>query len=182
MASQRITIAKIGGVAGVAIGERIRRWAATRSAIDKTEWSPVQWPADVHLALDELVVALRQHCTAPPVLYFTQWIDLWSMGDIFKRGLTPRDATAPDEVHSQRCEVLSYRLPDEGRLLEHLQGCEAQQFREYEWYVSRLCEATKSWSELSDEATLLVIRETYGGLVTDEDVLEALTEMPNWLT
>ncbi len=42
MATQRITIAKLGGVAAEVASARLRGWAGAREVIDPDEWSSEQ--------------------------------------------------------------------------------------------------------------------------------------------
>jgi hypothetical protein len=79
------------------------------------------------------------------VVYFAEWADLWSMGDLFTRLLAPPDGPRPLIVHADRFEVYGYGLPDSGRLVQHLECAGPQQFVEYGWFVSQLQEAIRAW-------------------------------------
>ena len=80
-----------------------------------------------------------------------------------------------------RFEVYGYRLPDGGRLMNHLSQARKSQCQEEEWFVARLAEAVKAWDELVDHSLIVVLREIIDGLATDEELLEALGKMPSWL-
>lgn len=182
MATQRITIAKVGGAAADVIVDRLREWAAERRTSDLQEWSPEQWPPPVRGRVDAFADQLRTHALLPPVIHFVEWADQWSMGDLFGRWLTPPGGSSPLEIHADRFEVFGYVLPDGGRLGRHLAGAGPQQFEEYAHFVGRLQEAVGAWQTLIDRAVLVVLREVVRGLVTDEELTSALLLVPDWLT
>ena len=53
MATQRITIAKIGGAAADVIVRQLREWAAARQSTNPNEWSSDQWPETVREQADD---------------------------------------------------------------------------------------------------------------------------------
>src|SRR5213080_430481 len=74
MATQRVTLAKIGGAAAETIANQFRLWQQARR--------DDEFPAEVQIALDEFAEILRAHSAELPVAYFSEWIDMWSMGDL----------------------------------------------------------------------------------------------------
>ncbi len=76
MATQRITIAKIGGIAVDVALRRLHGWADTRGTADPHEWSGDQWPANVRAQADAFAERLRANSLAPPVIHFVEWSDL----------------------------------------------------------------------------------------------------------
>lgn len=182
MASQRITLAKVGGVSAEVIWRRLQGWAEARQAADPNEWSRDQWPPEVRAEADAFAENLRSHALTPPVVHFVEWADLWSMGDLFHRWLRPPGGPTPMAVHADRFEVYGYALPDGGRLSRRLARAGRQQFPEYDQFVTRLQEAVGAWKELVDQAALIVLREVVGGLVTDGEVEASLAVVPNWIT
>ena len=181
MASQRITVAKVGGAAGELVMLRLREWASARQTEDRNEWSKEQWPVEVRRQADAFADRLRSHALSPPVIYFAEWADLWSMGDLFTRLLTPPGQPPPLVVHSERFEVYGYPLPDSERLAQHLVSATPQQFLEYDWLVWQLRQAEEAWNDLVDTAALVVLREVVGGLVTDHELRDSLSLVPDWL-
>lgn len=181
MAAQRITIAKVGGIAADVTLLRLRGWATARQSTEPDEWSNDQWPSGVRVQVDAFANRLRANSLSPPVVYFIEWSDLWSMGDLFSRWLTPPGGPPPFVIHADRFEVYGYALPDGGRLSRHLTTAGPQQFDEYDRFVGRLHEALKAWQELTEQAVLIVIREVVGGLLTDDDLLASLSLVPGWL-
>ncbi len=161
---------------------RLQEWASARQTDDPDVWSSEQWPSSVRRRADAFAEQLRTHALSLPVLYFAEWADLWSMGDLFASLLTPPDGSRPLIIHADRFELYGYGLPDSGRLVHHLTGAGPQQFVEYGWFVEHLQKAIRAWQELVDRATLVVLREVVGGLVTDEELSDSLSLVPDWLS
>jgi hypothetical protein len=182
VASQRITIAKIGGVSGDIALERFSAWSAARSADDPKLWSPEQWPDHIRRDADDFAERLRSHGFALPVCHFVEWADMWSTGDLFSRWLTPPNCTRPIGVHANRFELFAYGLPDGGRLAGYLAAAGLQQFSETDWFVTRLQEAVSAWEELVPRATLVVIRYVVGGSALDEEATASLRTRARWLS
>lgn len=180
MASQRITIAKVGGVAADVLGRRLRRWAAAREAVGADEWASEQWPSSVRAEVDSFAGQLRGRGCFLPVVRFVEWSDFWSMGDLFSRWLTPPGGSPLLIAYGDRFEVYGYALPDGGRLQRTL-TVGPQQFPEYDQFVVRLREAAGAWEELLEQAILIVLREVVGGLVTDEELLASMSVVPDWI-
>ena len=178
MASQRVTIAKIGGIAADFALMRLRAWAEARNTDDPDEWGVDQWPADIRLQVDDFAERLRANAVRPPVVYFVEWSDPWSMGDIYTRWLTPPGSRGPLQIYGNRFQVFAYALPDRGRLDRYLARAGGQWADEYDLYVVRLREAVKSWKSLVDGGVIIVLREVLGGLVTDEELAESLADLP----
>jgi hypothetical protein len=182
VATQRMTIAKIGGIAADVALLRLQAWAAARADVDPDEWSSDQWPQSVRVQADAFADRLRTNSLAPPVIYFVEWSDLWSMGDLFRRWLTPPGGPPPLAIHADRFEVYGYGLPDGGHLGRHLTTAGPQQFGEYDQFVGRLHEAVRAWQELAVRSALIVLREVVSGLVTDEELTASLSFVPEWLS
>lgn len=181
MASQRITVAKLAGLTGDIALQRLSRWSSARKTNDPNCWSPEQWPDHMRREANDFADRLRAHGFALPVCHFVEWSDLWSMGDLFPRWLTPPNCPAPIAVHTSRFEIFAYGLPDEGRLVSYLAAAGPQQFPEAEWYVTRLHEAALAWEKLVPRATLVVLRYVVNGLALDEEVALSLSSTAPWL-
>ncbi len=182
MATQRVTVAKLGGRAADVVLLRLKEWASARQTNDPTEWSSEQWPSIVRRRADAFADRLRTHALSLAVVHFSEWADLWSMGDLFLRLLTPPDGQCPLIIHADRFEVYGYGLPDGGRLDRHLARTGPQQFPESGWLVWQLQEAIRAGQELVDRAALVVLREVVGGIVTDEELSDSLSLVPDWLS
>jgi hypothetical protein len=181
MATQRVTIAKIGGVAAEVALRQMREWADARQSTEPHEWSSDQWPSNIRVQVDAFADRLRANSLSPPMLYFVEWSDLWSMGDLFHKWLSPPGGPSPLFICADRFEVYGYALPDDGRLGRHLTTTGPQQFDEYDQFVGRLREAVEAWQELAEPVALIVIREVVGGLITDEELKASLSVVPKWL-
>ncbi len=161
---------------------KMQEWASARQSDDPSEWSSEQWPSDVRNRADAFADRLRSHALSLPVLYFAEWADPWSMGDLFTRLLSAPDGPHPSIIHANRFDVYGYGLPDRGRLAQHLARAGPQQFVESEWFVWHLQEAIRACQEQVDPAALVVLREVVGGLVTDEELGDSLPLVPDWLS
>jgi hypothetical protein len=180
--AQRITVAKVGGLAADVLARRLREWSAARLTSDPNEWSSDQWPGPVRHAADRFADHLRAHAPAPPVGYWVEWVDLWSMGDTCARWLTPPDGPMPLVVYADRVQLYAYSLPDAGRLAQHLAEAGPQQFPESDWLVGRLREAIGAWEGLVARSVLVLLRQVVGEAVTDEQLLASLEHVPEWLS
>lgn len=177
-----MTVLKVAGAAGDWVSARLRAWAATRRAADPRAWGSEDWPAEVRREADGLADRLRAHPAEPPVVYYAEWADLWSTGDVLDRWLTPPPGAEPVQVWGDRYQVFGYFLPDGGALAEHLAGAGPHQYPESEWLVRRLAEAVGSWDKLYDRAILLVLRGVLGPSVLDEELTESFRAVPAWLS
>jgi hypothetical protein len=182
VASQRITIAKLAGVSGDIALDRLAAWSAARNADDPNLWSPEQWPEHVRQEADDFAERLRASGFSLPVCYFVEWADLWSMGDLFPRWLTPPNSPKAIGVHANRFEMFAYSLPDGGRLADYLAAAGPQQFSETDWFIARLQEAASAWEKLAARATLVVLRNVVGGSALDEEVTASLNTPAPWLS
>lgn len=182
MATQRITVAKIGGIAADVVLQRLRVWAAARGEVDPDVWFGDPSSRSVRVQADAFADRLRANSLAPPVIYFVEWADLWSMGDLISGWLMPPVGTVPIAIYADRFEVYGYDLPDGGHLGRRLSTAGPQQFKEYDQFVGRLHEAVGAWQDFAERAVLIVLREVVGGLVTDEELIDSLSHVPEWLT
>jgi hypothetical protein len=182
MVTQRITIAKVGGKAAEVVMLRLQEWSASRRTTDPDEWSSEQWRPEVRRLADSFADGLRAHALVLPVVHFIEWADLWSMGDLYHRWLTPPDGPRPSIIHADRFEIYGYALPDGGRLGDHLSSAGPQQWDESDWFVSKLSEAVGAWQHVVDQAALIVLREVVGGLTTDEELAASLDHVPDWIS
>jgi hypothetical protein len=182
VASQRITVAKIGGVSADVVEQRLREWSAARRTDEPDEWSSEQWPEDVRKQADDFADRLRAHALAPPVVHYVEWSDMWSGGDLFGRWLKPSDNLMPLAVYANQYEIFGYALPDGGGLSRHLAAPGPQQWEVSDWFVGRLREAVGAWQELVERAVVIVLRQVVQGSVLDEEVTASLKCLPDWLS
>jgi hypothetical protein len=181
MAAQRITVAKVVGRAGAAVVARFRAWSGARTTRDPNTFSADQWPAACRREMDAFAADLRAESHRPPVVFFSEHVDLWSMGDLFAACAGP-SAGGVVEVLSDRLRLACYHLPDGGVLAGSLE----RPFREQEppeerWLRLLLLEAVRAWAGLVDEAALVVLREVVGPTVTDEELKNSFVAVPDWV-
>jgi hypothetical protein len=180
MASQRISIAKLAGASAAIVAARMRKWSAARLTDDPVHWCSAQWPQPVRQEAEEFAALLRANALAPPVVYFVEWFDPWSMGDTVSTWLTPTDGPAPLGVFTDGCELFAHELPDGGRLDRFLALAGAQQFSESMFCIGRLREALAAWETLTDQSVVLVVRTVVGPTVLDEEVSASISTVASW--
>jgi hypothetical protein len=161
VATQRFTVAKIGGAAGPVVADLFRRWREP----------PESAPAPEIAAF---VRGLRANGHTPPVVSFAEWTDYWLMGDALSdlmkrvRGVV----IAASHFEAALCdqpETLA-RLPRDG-----------WQFGEERVLVGRLHEAADAWEPLVQSGVVVIVREVLGPTVLDEEMTAALATVPAWL-
>jgi hypothetical protein len=182
LASQWITVAKVGGISADIVLGRLREWSAARQTEDPNEWSAEQWPQSVRQQADDFADRLRAHGFAPPVVNFVEWADIWSMGNLFDRWFTPSDGPPPLAVYANRFTIFAYSLPDGGCLFQHLAAAGPQQFDETDWFIGRLREAVEAWDKLVERAVIVVLRQVVQASVLDEEVTASLKSVADWLS
>ena len=114
--------------------------------------------------------------------HFVEWADMWSMGDLISRWLTPPNYSRPIGVYGDRFEIFVYSLPDDDRLATYLATAGPQQFTETDWFIARLLEAVRAWEKQVPSATLVVLRKVVDGSALDEEVVASLKKIPEWLS
>ena len=162
---QRFLIATIAGKAAETIRFRFERWLGL--------------PEDSEALAKELkrfLKDLRANADLPPVLFCCEYVDMWSMGDLFNQaGLK--------SVMASNLQVACHPLPDGGKLIRHveqwLRG--GTQFDEQRWFGMVLREATARWQKLWEKAAVVVVRQVIGATVQDEVVKASLMAVPEWL-
>lgn len=166
---------------------RFRGWAGLRTIADPSEWGPDQWPAPARKEMDAFASSLRSNGHKPPVVYFSEHVDLWSMGDLFRRSFPSSDHHELIELHSDRGVLWCYPLPDGGTLSDllrrssRLKRIRERNPQEDRWFTAHLLEATLAWEGIVDVAAIVLLREVFGGLVEDSEIGESLTTIPGWI-
>jgi hypothetical protein len=182
LASQRVAIAKIGGEASKKIRSLLSELAAARKVVDDLEWSMDQWQSFDRLKIDQFAEYLLAHACSLPVVYYVEWSDYWSMGDIFHYWLKPPGGFTPIILHGNKFEVFAYALPDDNFLARHLEGIKHQQFDEYDLLKTRLLEAVRSWDRIVNQSIIVLLREVFGGIITDEELLNSMNQDHDWIS
>jgi hypothetical protein len=163
---QRISLAKLGGAAARAVAGLFQRWEQARQ--------DDEFPVEVQLELDAFAVALRAHSAELPIVYFSEWIDMWSMGDLIPALGNEKAIT----ILGRRYEACCHH-PNISVKATTIGGEPPQ---ETIWLMHRLEEAKDAWAELVSEWVVVILREPLGPLVEDHEREAALLQCPNWLT
>jgi len=153
VATQRLTIATVAGQSAVAVASHFDQW---RSAPDPE-------------CVDRLCASIRGHAQVLPVVYFTEWVDRWLMGD---------SVPGPGAVDGRQFQATCL-TPDEA--VQWAERC-GNQFAEQGWLASRLREAAAGWGGVAEPYAVVVVREAVGASVTDDEVQAAADCVPDWLS
>ena len=97
---QLFTIAKIGGIAGEQVLSHIKSWCCPVDDSARKELAD-----SVGRQVQNLVTQLRLHADEPPVLFFAEYIDVWSMGDTVRRFAAPKAGNTLLEVFSHPSQL-----------------------------------------------------------------------------
>ena len=169
MATQRLVLLKIVGESGRLVAERCRVWATKqRAAPDDPE---------LRKEIGRFAEALDAHRTELPVVYYSEWLDRWSMGDDIGTPFTERGGVvlvANGPFYQVCCTdqpASLLTLPPDG-----------WQFDEQKWLAVRLREAAAAWEPLIAGGTLVLMRQAYGASTGDDEITSAMSVVPAWLT
>ncbi len=160
MASQRVLIVTIGGPTAERLWEHLERGVETPHGREKEE---------------HLLEWIIRHGETPPILYRSEHVDLWSMGDVFAGAVEKLTGGPPLTWNFAPREVFAGWLPAAPRL-----NLPRNASVETRWLHARLKEAAASWDGFAKRRLLLLIRTVLGGLWMDEEVTAAVEEMPAW--
>jgi hypothetical protein len=119
-------------------------------------------------SVDRFCAALRENGLSLPVVYFSEWVDRWLMGNL---------VPGPNAVEGRRFQAACL-LPDQAVVWADQCG---EQFSEQKWLAARLREAAGGWGTVAEQYAVVVIREVLGGSTTDEEVQASLDSVPEWL-
>jgi hypothetical protein len=130
---------------------------------------------------------LRANGSQPPILYYCEYADMWSMGDMFESiiKVTGEGASVilsvgdmqviccPVLYGEDKPETISLRL----RTLVSLPHMP----KETRWLVNKIDEATEAWEQLNSRAVIIISRRVVGTTVLDSEVWESLHVLPEWV-
>ena len=171
--TQRVLLLAIGGELAERIWRDVCRWSDARMVASSEEWSPEDWPIGVREELDALVANLAE-AYLPPVLYRSEHVDCWSMGDVFSNAMAGASDTYR-QLYSHRHEVFAGWRDSTVRLKTRRNAPP-----ETVWLRDRLEEANSAWGNLVNRRLIVVVRTVVGGLWTDQEVAESLQTSPQW--
>lgn len=181
MASQRIIVSKIGGQAGHVAWTMLKEWAEARQSSDSAEWCSTQWPRAVRDSVDNFIDRLRENSEGPPIIYYAEWVDFWSMGDVLSVGVDSASMQCrPLRVMGERYEVDAYQSLS-AEMLRSMRPVLRDSFDETRWFRTRLIEAAHAWSGVVENGLVVVARRVFDGLFEDHEIAASLSHVPNWL-
>jgi len=164
MAMQRVIVLKIAGYSAEFVLSRFAQWPSRDPACDDEVLC--------HEA-DEFVENLRANAHRLPILFYCEWIDPWSSGD-----LVPRlRVESVKEVVGKRYEICIHELPVEAG--KHMIGASLTQ--ECKWLRARIREASDAWEPMCGRSVIVVVREVLGGSVLDDEIEASVNQIPEWL-
>src|SRR5262245_45951728 len=156
MASQRLSIATLSGIAADVCAERIESWRSDSAKIDTA-------------SVDRFCEAIRANATSLSIVYFAEWIDRWLMGDA---------VPGPNAISGKRFEVTCFTREC---AIEWADRC-GSQFHEQLWLAARLREAAAASEGLFKNVLVVVIREVFDASATDDEIKAASAVVPSWLS
>ena len=180
MASQRLIIAKIAGAAATYTLELFTRWSGGREGCGSTGWFPRLWPESVREEADDWAASLRENGHKPPVVFFAEYVDLWSY--------SPPDRYFGEhgliQVLSNRYELYCIQLPLSASAQTEIHNVRVNgQWSEDRLFGIMIEEAVAAWNELvkDDPAVLVFIRRITAGAAEDHEITASLAGTPPWL-
>lgn len=180
---QTITIIKICGKATNAVVSLFQQWLRGHTLGGAAEESLASFRAE----LKSFVECLRANATSLPILFYCEYLDAWSMGDIIDRFLTPTHGNQLLRASVDEYDIACYALPDHDVLASSLSAIlgreliKSESGQEEYWFARLLYEAVLSWQTISPTGAVVVIRHIVGPSVTDEEAIASLESVPAWL-
>jgi hypothetical protein len=175
MATQQVLVLALGGKLAERLGEDIRRWSEARLTSSTESWSPEDWPEHVRHEAESKIARLAAAGFTPPVLYRSEHVDFWSMGDVFSTAI----AYCNPECHFQLMlggrELYAAWVAGNPVVTPPAKAC-----HECNWLYQRINEAMGAWDNLVDRRLIVIVRSVNGGLWTDDEVAASLHYMPDW--
>jgi hypothetical protein len=178
MASQYLSVAKIAGEASTETLRQFQEWSALRTCTNPCDWNPDQWPESARSAADNWAERLRAHGHEPPIIFFAEYVDLWSF--------CPPARFLEDHgligVLADRYELFCLPLPLTSTATTELERLKTSgQWDEDRLFAGLTLDAADSWNKLVDQAVLVFLRLAVSGAVEDQEVLDSLTGLPDWM-
>jgi hypothetical protein len=177
MASQKVLLFTVAGDFADALWQDVCRWNNLRTVATLDAWSPDDWPSGVKREVDEFVAKLTRVGYLPPVLYRSEHVDTWSMGDVFQTALVKSHRDFCRQLFTDQHELIAtwthfseQIIPDVGEPDETL------------WLYARINEAIAAGSTIAEDRLVLLVRTVLGGLWEDDEVAASLQGIPLWWT
>jgi len=121
-------------------------------------------------------MAHKEFVLRPPVMYYAQYLDQWSMFDVFEDVL-PQHINTGNENNAvlSWCELPQDRLWFTTEFKKHRrQGYDKQ------WLYSTIFKAVRYWERLPDDPSIIVVsRYVIEGTVTEGEAIESTGVLPD---
>lgn len=188
MATQTVTVLKIGGAAGSAVMDAFAQFKRQQSKRRHPEpdCSPDDWSRTCRRRMDAFAEALRSRSAELPTVFCAEYVDMWSL-PASPWCMLPAWQRHALTLYSDAYLLECYALPDRGRLLHDVQKAlrrkpiRQRNPQEDRWALVILQEALLAWAALVKSAALVWLRCATGASVEDRQLTESLRTVPKWL-
>ena len=177
MASQRVLLLTIAGGLADSMWNDIRQWSDARVTIAENEWSSDNWPDAIKSEVNHFVTRLTNTGYHPPVLYRSEHIDYWSMGDVFETALVKGHSDYCRRILTGPHAIIATWV----RFSEQISP-EQDAPDETAWLYSHINEAIAAWSNIAERRLVLLVRTVLGSMWEDHNVSDSLRGIPAWWT
>ena len=178
MAIQEWTIIKLVGPAASDAADRFDRWWKARESDDPDGMMLTEWSASIRQEVSAYFSSLVKHRWEMPIAYFSQHVDLWSVGLVFDAHLCDQKAQVWHDTGQLKC----YRLPDHGELIKcNEPATSPTNIPENQWLAQRLIEAAQAYDHVWPEAVLLVNRLAITVSSSDDELKRDAAKLPTWM-
>lgn len=175
MASQRILLLTFGGALADAVWQQVCHWSDARQNDKLDEWSSDDWPVSVRREIDAFIEKLEATCYTPPILYRSEHVDCWSMGDVYETALVKGHPDSTRRLYTGNHQIIATWVRFSERIIP-----DRDSPAETEWLYARINEAIGAWAQFAENRLVLLVRSVLGGLWTDDEVIDALGTIPPW--
>jgi hypothetical protein len=158
MASQRVLLLAIGGVLAESIWKDILRWNDARTSAANDEWSSDDWPAAIRDEIDAFVTKITCSAFTPPILYRSEHVDCWSMGDVFHTAMVKAHPETR-QLYTTKHGVIATRGHFKAQIV-----LEESTHDETIWIYNRLNEAIAASGYFADDRLIILVRSVLGAL------------------
>jgi hypothetical protein len=149
---QRLTVATFAGKSAAVVAALLRSWRV----------------ASALAAVDRFAAALRENGLALPVVYYSEWVDRWLMGDL---------VPGPEAVQGRRYQVACFSADQALAWAEQCGGA----VRRADLVL--LPASRGRWGMGgAEQRTVVVLREAFDASTTDEQVKASFGAIPEWLS
>ena len=181
MASQRMTLAKVGGLSASLLEQTIAHLAEAEHPPAIDDLYERKWSTSDRQSIDNLADSIKAHLYEFPVVYSTEWFDTWCMGDVYRSYLTPDLDFSPYRLEGDRHELHALTSAHSSTVARHITKKRRPRFQEETFLRTRLLECINSWGDTIPTFIIILIREPLGSLVCDSELEGLLDKAPSWV-